>query len=151
MDIDQIPHYQDEENLYANSLNQKLRIYETYRGYMKQTKNKLADSKNLIMQKDPNNNFLYFITNPLYILNTNTYEIINRTAYADKIRIEDNKILSFQALNQYFTVLYDRHTIFIFPLSTNINISSEHRLNFLKDNEVIVKIHHINTEVIYHI
>jgi hypothetical protein len=148
------------ENSEENILNMKSQIdlynLNQYKNYIQLCVNttNLAEGS-LYLFKDSNET-IFFINNPLYVLNSNTYEISKKIRYQDVVELNSNeKILSFEdQMRQLFVMIYNRNSIFIFP-TNNPKLSEimgeyifcQKKMSFLKDGETIVKIHSISNEV----
>jgi hypothetical protein len=143
-----------EENNLKTIKNNNLDL-EAFRSYFNNLKHKISDNKSLIIYKDPKYKFLYLFSNPLLIINNITYEIIKKVALLDNIRVEEsNRILSFTMNNENHLLIYERNTIYVFPLKSSApyNIHSEDRLTFLRENEFLINMYFLSNEVnIYYI
>jgi hypothetical protein len=146
-----------EEQLYDN---EKFRLLSDYFAY---TRNKLSDSKLPILMKDTNFEYSYILNSPVYIINSNTYEIARRINFPENINLIDlRKVLAFTYKNESYLLSYSQNSIFICSLTNGMNEVADHniiglrentfsemKLKFLKDDEEIVKIYFINNEVRY--
>lgn len=131
---------------------QNMKYFEAYKSFSQTLKNRIADSKYTILNKDPNYDFLYLLSNPLLVLNPLTYEIIQKIRYSDKVKLEDlQKVINFYNNGVNYFLIYNTNSIFIPAPSSekkvNLDFTIEQRLTFLRENEQIVKIYYIPNEV----
>lgn len=139
---------QSVENKNYNTDNQ----LNSYIDFFNSLRPRLADTRNMLMGTDPNLGYIYLISNPMYVMNSSTYEIVRKISYPDELRLETpESILTFTYLGQNFLLLHNKHSIYIYPFYNKNNLSMyiEHRINFLSNDEHIVKIFNIENEVIY--
>jgi hypothetical protein len=132
---------------------------DTYQEFFRDLKSQIANTRNMMWSSDESSAYTYLISNPMYVLDKTTYEIINKIPQPHKLRLESpENVLTFSYNRQNLILLYNQHSIYIYSLekistdtenSFNNGNYIEHRITFLKSDEYIVKIYNLENAVKY--
>jgi hypothetical protein len=104
-----------------------------------------------VMSKDPIFGVTYLMASSLFVLDSQTLGLKKSLRLDRRLKFlpSDKGSVIFDGKNP-FLVLPSLDTLFLYPLSESSHLpyqAQEQRLNFLKDNEKILKIAYINNQV----
>jgi hypothetical protein len=109
-----------------------------------------TEYKNIILESDPCLDYTFFLgKNYLYLLNTNTFEQIQKFKIPNNWKnIDSSRLLTFLSNDAKYLIVYNNNHLLITLITKTANEQFlEMRMDFLRENESLVKVYFMKNEV----
>ena len=114
------------------------------------TDNTDTELKNIILENDPCLDYTFLLgKNYLYLLNTNTLEQIQKLKIPNNYfkTIDTSRILILTSNDAKYLIVYNNNHLLITCITPKTEQFVELRMDFLRENESLVKVYFLKNEV----